>query len=66
MKEGDLVYVDYLRAYGIILSKEFSKAPPMTHRKVRVYMVLVEGKLEQARRFHLLPINTHTNEAENE
>ena len=62
MKEGDLVYVDYLRAYGIILSKEFSKAPPMTHRKIRVYMVIVEGKLKKARRFHLSPINTHTNE----
>ena len=66
MNKGDLVYVDYLRAYGIILSKEFSEAPPMTHQKIRVYTVLVEGKLEKARRFHLLPINTHTNEAENE
>ncbi len=62
MKVGDLVYVDYLRAYGIILSKEFSKAPPMTHRKIKVYTVIVEGKLKKARRFHLSPINTHTNE----
>ena len=64
MKKGDLVYVEHLRAYGIVFSKEFSKAPPLTHHKVRVYTVLVEGKLEKARRFHLLPINTHTNEVE--
>jgi len=59
MNNGDLVYVEHLRAYGIILSKEFSKAPPLSHHKVRIYKVLVNGKIKKARRFHLQPINTH-------